>query len=391
MPNKIIPQKSSEIQAALMALQAQATGNPKAAQALRELNIALLTAQTTEAAGDPWQPFTLADAYQERPPMAYLAERLFALPSLSVVYAAPGALKSFFLADLAACVAGGLPWLPPAHWLPNNTATSKATRQAPAVWLDFDNGRRRTHDRFKALGRAHNLPPDIPLKYYSMPTPWLDATNKASIGDLILRVNDIGAGLVVIDNLGVVSGNAEENSGDMAQVMSLFRQLAEDTGAAIVLIHHQRKGAAGGLGGRAGDNLRGHSSIEAALDLALWIEREDYSDTLTVRATKVRGEDILPFSAVFTYESDLSGELAKAQFYGIATEDLVSGAAIEKAILEALTGQSLNKSDLAKAVKELLPDVGINRIRERVDRMAALHKVQIAPGKGPTERIYTKV
>lgn len=373
-----------------MELQAQAAGNPHAAQALRNFNDALLNAQTTDAVGDPWQPFTLADAYQERPPVEYLAGKLFALPSLSVVYAAPGALKSFILADLAACVASGEAWLPPAHWLPNNTATGMTTRPAPVVWCDFDNGRRRTHDRFKALGKARSLPTDIPLRYYSMPNPWLDATNKASIGDLILRVNDIGAGLVVIDNLGVVSGNAEENSGEMAQVMSLFRQLAEETGAAIVLIHHQRKGAAGG-GGRAGDNLRGHSSIEAALDLALWVEREDYSDTVTIKATKVRGEDILPFSAVFTHESDPSGELIKAKFYGIATEDLVSGAAIEKAILEALTGQSLNKSDLAKAVKELLPDVGINRIRERVDRMAALHKVQITPGKGPTERIYTKV
>jgi hypothetical protein len=256
------------------------------------------------------------------------------------------------------------------------------------MWLDFDNGRRRTHDRFGALGRAHSLPVDTPLFYYSMPTPWLNAGDKASIGDLALRMIDRAVKLVVVDNLGVVSGDADENSVDMAGVMSMFRQLAEDTGAALVLIHHQRKSS--GSVGRAGDSLRGHSSIEAALDLALLVEREELADTISIKATKARGADVLPFSAVFNYESRPDGELHTARFFGIAADDTRSGSAIEREILVALLSTSLNKTDLTKAVKEALPEVGLNRIRDRIDRLASTGRLNVTNGKNNTERVYSR-
>jgi hypothetical protein len=346
-----------------------------------------------QAQADPWQAFTLADAYQERAPVEYIAAGLFALPSLNIPYGSPGTLKSFLLADLAVCVAAGVEWLTPAPWVSVNQSKAIQTRQCPVMWLDFDNGRRRTHDRFAALARARDLPPETPLYYYSMPSPWLNASNMADIGNLILRIKEKQAQLVIVDNLGVVSGDAEENSADMGKVMSHWRQLAEDTGAAVVLIHHQRKG--NGLGGRAGDTLRGHSSIEASLDLALMIEREEYSDTVSVKATKVRGEDVLPFSAVFTYENDQNFEMHTAKFYGIVSEDTRSGAALEREIKAALAGVSLNKSDLVKAVKEALTEdggkgPGVNRIRDMIDRMAADGKIAANSGQR-TEKIYNLI
>jgi len=336
---------------------------------------------------DPWQAFTLADAYQERPPVQYVAAGLFALPSLNIPYGAPGTLKSFLLADLCVCVAGGVEWLPPSPWVKENAAKPIPTRKNPVMWLDFDNGRRRTHDRFAALGRARELSPDIPLFYYSMPSPWLNASDKASIGDLSLRILDKGAKLIVADNLGVISGDAEENSSKMSQVMSLFRQMAEETGAAVVLVHHQRK--SGIANSRAGDSLRGHSSIEAALDVALLLEREELSDTVTLKATKARGEDILPFSAYFSFEHDERGELLKAKFFGVAIEDVKSGGAIEREIMIALVGRAVNKGELTKAVKEALPDVGLNRIRDMIERLATAGKLSVTPGS-KTERLYSR-
>ncbi|MFM8320975.1 MAG: AAA family ATPase, partial [Chloroflexota bacterium] len=209
-----------------------------------------------------------------------------------------------------------------------------------------------------------------------------------SMGQLALRIMHAGAKLVVIDNLGQVSGDADENSGEMVSVMSSFRQLAEDTGAAIVLVHHQRKG--NGITGRAGDSLRGHSSIEAALDLALLIEREDQADTISIRATKVRGADVPPFSALFAYENDPAGELYTARFLGIYTEDTKSAPAIEREIMAALYGTSMNKTELVKAAREQLPEVGLNRIRDMVDRLASQGKLKQAPGKNNTERIYSR-
>lgn len=315
---------------------------------------------------DPWQPFSLADCYEPRPPIKYLVGRMLEQPSLNILYGAPGTLKSFLLADLMVCVAAGRSWLDPAPWQKGGHALQ--TNQVPVMWCDFDNGRRRTLDRFKALGRSRILPPDLPITIYSMPVPWLQSTDLIAIGSLAQRAKLRGIGLICIDNLGTVLGDAEENSGDMAKVMSHFRQLAEDTGAAVVLIHHQRK--SNGLTGRAGDSLRGHSSIEAALDLALQVEREPYAETCTITATKTRGGDVLPFRVQFTYEHDSAGELQTSKFFGLGIEDNSSMAAIDREIKTALAGQSLKQGDLIKAVKEILSAVGLNRIRDRIEWMA---------------------
>jgi hypothetical protein len=333
---------------------------------------------------DPWQAFSLVDAYKTRPPITYLAGRIFERPSLNILYGAPGTLKSFLLADLLICVAAGEPWLPAAPWQKGGEALH--TNQAPTMWCDFDNGRRRTLDRFMALGRGRNLPEDLPITIYSMPVPWLQSTDLGAIGSLAQRAKLRGAGLICIDNLGAVLGDAEENSGDMAKVMSHFRQLAEDTGAAVVLIHHQRKG--NGLAGRAGDSLRGHSSIEAALDLGLQVEREPYAETCTITATKTRGGDVLPFRVQFTYEHDQAGEMTTAKFFGLGIEDNASMAAIEREIKTALTDQQLNQSELIKAVKEALPTVGLNRIHDRIEWLASNGKLNTTQGQR-NQKIYS--
>lgn len=345
------------------------------------------------AEADTWQLFTLADAYEPRQPVEYITGSLFELPSLNIVYGSPGCLKSFWLADLAVCVSGGMDWLTPAPWIDNPQNTARKTKPNPVMWLDFDNGRRRTHDRFAALGRARDVPAESQLSYYSMPAPWLDSGNNKDMGLLLARIMSTSALLVVVDNLGNVSGDADENSAEMGAVMSQWRQLAEETQAAVVLIHHQRKGSMDGS--RAGDSLRGHSSIEASLDLALNIKREEYSDTINIKATKVRGADVNPFGAAFTYEHDQAGELFKARFFGLPGETAQTNAAIDDAILEALKGANLNKTSLVNATRNILKEniddgklPGINRIRNRIDQMAALRSIHKSAGRNNTEVVY---
>lgn len=336
---------------------------------------------------DPWLPFFIADALQERPPVQYIAAGLFPLPSLSIVYGAPGCLKSFILADLAISASMGELWLPPAPWQPGSTGFQ--TAQAPVMWLDFDNGELKTHERIGALARARSTPLDAPLYYYSMPNPWLNANSLDSVGMLALRAKAHSARLIVIDNLGTVSGGVDENSAAMIAVMSNLRMLTEETGAAVIIIHHQRK--SNGIGGRAGDSLRGHSSIEASIDLALQVEREQDSDTVTIKSTKTRGVDVLPFSAVLTYtHRDGSDDLETAKFYGLATEDNTSAKAIEREILGALQGETLNQISLAKAAKERLPEVGINRIKDLINRLEKNKKIGSKEGPHNAKFYYSK-
>jgi predicted ATP-dependent serine protease len=224
-----------------------------------------------------------------------------------------------------------------------------------------------------------------------MPSPWLDASNPVAIDALIRRIEAHAARLVVIDNLGTVKGSTDENTGDMGQVMAQFRRVAETTGAALVVIHHQRK--SNGSTGRAGDALRGHSSIEAALDLALLVEREDRSETGTVKATKARGADVAPFTFYFTYDRDQAGELQAARFFGIETDDADSDRAIDQTIIETVTaahaaGQAVHQAQLVERVKAALEGVGVNRIRTRARLLADKGSILAIEGRPGTATTY---
>jgi hypothetical protein len=331
-----------------------------------------------------WQPFTLRDAYTPRPPVQYAVGKLFELPSLNIVFGSPGCMKSFVLADMACCIAAGVPWLGP---LPGDTCEPIAVKQSPVMWLDFDNGKRRTHDRFAALARARNLPDDAPIYYYSMPSPWLNASDKNHVAALVEVIKQHGAKVVVIDNLGVIAPDVDENSADMIAVMAHLRWIAEESGAALVVIHHQRK--SNGNIGRAGENLRGFSGIEAALDRALLVEREEKTPEITIKSTKDRGVTIYPFGGIFTFENDENDEIKTARFFGKPMIDPKSIAGLMKIIAETLGRDEMTKGDLVEAVKEELGKdaPGVNKIRSTIDLMMQEERILKNSGENNSQML----
>lgn len=321
-----------------------------------------------QAVRDPWKIFSLKDAYTERQPLQYVIGGLFTLPSLSILFGPPATLKSFLLADAAVCVAGGLSWL------------GREVIQSPVLWIDFDNGSRRCHERVEALGRSHGLPETVPFHYCSMPNPWLDSGNLHHIENLIRRINGLEAKLICIDNLGLVTGGMDENTSEMIGIMSNLRFLSEQTGAAVTVIHHERKSSS--TGERSGASLRGHTSIEASLDLALQVEREQHSNIVTIKSTKTRDIDILPFGSEFRYEHKVgTGELSTALFVPYEIEDTLSDHAIEMAIKDVLAASPLlNQTELVSKVKTTGIEAGKHRIRPIAERMADLGRIVVSHG-----------
>jgi replicative DNA helicase len=332
---------------------------------------------------DPWRALTPSDFYKPIEPIRYIVDGIFERGSLNILYGAPGTLKSFLMQDLAVCVASGKPWLTPAPWGGGGKAI--ATTQGKAMWLDFDMGKDRTLERFAALGRHYGLPSDAPMIIYSMQNPPLNAANPDDIDNLIIRADSVD--LIVIDNLHTISGGIDENTSDMGNVMFNLRTLAEMTRAAVVVIHHERKSP--GYSSRDGESLRGHSSIEAAIDLALKVEREPYSDTLTIKSTKTRGAEVHPITAAFTYELMTDSTLLDtAAFYSLESEDTQSDYAIEREIKKALEGNPMNQKSLWQAVSKELPEVGRNRIIDHIRRLEAKGTVEVQAGVR-TAKIYS--
>ncbi len=337
-----------------------------------------------------WPIYTLVDAYAPRPPLQFSVCGIFMRPSLNVIYGAPGSLKSMLMADVCMCVALGEPWLAGL----TNTAQNIPTIKCNVMWIDFDNGKRRTDERFDAIGKAFGAASTTPLYYASMALPWLDLTKTGMTMDLIDMLKSMDIGFVVMDNLGVISGNADENTVEMIQVMGNLRLIAERTQAAVTVIHHQRKMQGRKSDARQGDALRGHSSIEASLDLALQVEREANSESVIVRATKARGADVKPFGALFIYDQKPgTHELETARFYGLDSAVAASDKAIVDAILEAIEGApngSMKQSEIVKAVKEEVEDVGQNRIRAILAKMESNGEIVCSTSSGKSHaKLYS--
>jgi len=113
--------------------------------------------------------------------------------------------------------------------------------------------------------------------------------------------------LIIGDTLARMSAGANENSGeDMGPVMARFDQVANATGAAMMIIHHIGKDAARGA--------RGWSGIRAHIDTEIEVVEKD-----GVRSATVTKQRELPSKGSAIYFKLEVVEMGAAKFGGIAT------------------------------------------------------------------------
>ncbi len=77
--------------------------------------------------------------------------------------------------------------------------------------------------------------------------------------------------LLVLDPLVRLHGIDENHAGEVAELLAYFRSLQRQFDLSVLLVHHTRKNAAGGVA--AGQGLRGSSDIHAFGDSNLYLRR----------------------------------------------------------------------------------------------------------------------
>jgi hypothetical protein len=303
---------------------------------------------------DEWKPIPMEKIMNGGEPTRYLVDGIIEEKSLNVFYGAPASFKTMILMDCAICVAAGIPWL-----ADDKGKGGFETRQCPVVWLDFDNGENRVLKRFHAmLGARGLLGKDVPMHVYAPDSSIFDASDARQV-DMVSRLLDkCKAGLTVADNLCLISGATDENSADMKTVMSNLRMIINRTGSSFVPIHHQKKGRSEG---RAGDSLRGHSSIEASLDLAMLVGKEGNHAKMT--PTKVRGAEIsIEVLSEFYYTHNPgTKDLRTALFYGLsrAIKQVRNSVDVKRVVIDYVGGTTkLNKGELIDTIIEDMKNLG---------------------------------
>lgn len=320
-----------------------------------------------------WKIYNMGMAYEDRSPTRYLVDGIVPIPSVNIWFGSPGSKKSLILTDLGIVCAAGK------NWLPGGNNAGIATQQCKVLWIDTDNGGDVMQERVAAFGRAHGVSDGF--YYVTMPDPWLFVSDIGSQLDLETTIQNLGVELIIIDNLGNITGDIDENSAQMVKVMSPLRRIADKLNVAIIVIHHQRK--SGSSGGRAGDALRGHSVIEAALDFAILVATDEGSDITTIRCTKARRFRFEDLRAQFEYEHFPNTKDLQKAWWTVPTVRRGDNP-VKDAIIEILVvNKKMTQERLLDAVYDFLDrKYGKPKIRSWIKEMTDVtNEIAIEKGK----------
>jgi hypothetical protein len=207
------------------------------------------------------------------PPPVPLVDGLLDINTLARVVGKSGHGKSFFMIDVAAHVALGMPWQ--GHEVTQGEVVYMVAEGAAGIQKRV---RAWEHYHERELGDAVKfLPRAVQVKSEEWAV-WCAA---------MVRLKPK---LIVIDTQARVTAGMNENGPeDMGLLVYRAEKLQKKTGACVVLVHHK---------GHQGDHGRGHSSVIAAADAEIEVTKEA-GGRVTILSTKQKdAEDFAPIKLV---------------------------------------------------------------------------------------------
>jgi putative DNA primase/helicase len=187
------------------------------------------------------------------PPLQWRVRGVLPVSGLAAVFGPSGAGKSFLVIDMALSIARGNDWF--GHRVKPYAVTycalegeaGIAGRVAAYLKQHGDAG-----DRMRYLVQRFNL---------------LEADDVSGLASAIRAAEGEG-GVVILDTLNRAAPGSDENdSKDMNAIITAAKALQTAVGGLVVLVHHAGKDKSRGL--------RGHSSLHAALDAAIEVDRDN--------------------------------------------------------------------------------------------------------------------
>lgn len=199
---------------------------------------------------------------QDFPPQKFLVDGLIPAGQLVMLGGRGKAGKSWLILQLIAAIDRGSPFL------------GRPTQRGRVLYLALEDGRRRMNQRPKILKWQPSTEIDIAFK--------VDKFDAGGQGLAHIRqaIADKDYDLVVIDTLvKTLSGSADENNNTyMASICNDLADMAHDSGACILIVHHVSKQ----LVENPFDALRGASAIRDAYDAGMMLVRKHGAKEATI-------------------------------------------------------------------------------------------------------------
>jgi len=211
--------------------------------------------------GDPPLPVVrVGEIVSEDHAPRWLVEQLWGASSVGVIGGAPKCAKTWLGLDLALSVATGTPCL--GHYAvrqPGPVLVYLAEDALPAV-----------RQRVEGMARHRGL--DLAaVEMHVITAPTLRLDRDPDRARLLQAAQRLQPRLLLLDPLVRLHGIDENHAGEVAGLLAYFRSLQRRLDLSVLLVHHTRKNAAGGVA--AGQGLRGSSDIHAFGDSNLYLRR----------------------------------------------------------------------------------------------------------------------
>ena len=205
-----------------------------------------------------------------RPDPKWVVHNILPETGIAAIYGAPSSGKTFVALDLANHISLGK-----SAWFGHKVKTS------PVVYVALEGGGCIKH-RLEAW-EAENSDVSNVLTVLDHVT-LNNFDHAAALAQAVSSQCEQGA-VIFIDTLAQAIPGADENSGkDMGLALEAAKHIAASVGGLVVLVHHTGKDKSKGL--------RGHSSVHAALDAAIVVERSAMTDLRSWKVSKMKdGED----------------------------------------------------------------------------------------------------
>jgi hypothetical protein len=193
-------------------------------------------------------------------PQRWLVEQLWGASSVGVIGGAPKCSKTWLGLDLALSVATGTACL----------GKYAVPQPGPVLVYLAEDALSVVRERVASMARHRGLDlQQVEIHVITAPTLRLDRDRCR--GQLLETATRLRPRLLLLDPLVRLHGIDENNAGEVAGLLAYIRSLQRQLDLSVMLVHHSRKNAAGGVA--AGQALRGSSDLHAFGDSNLYLRR----------------------------------------------------------------------------------------------------------------------
>jgi hypothetical protein len=213
------------------------------------------------ASADPTLPVVrVSEIPSQESAQPWLVEELWGASSVGVIGGAPKCAKTWLGLDLALSVATGTACL----------GRYAVPEPGPVLVYLAEDALPVVRERIAGMAEHRRLDlAAVEVHVITAPVLRLDRDpDRARLRETIRRLRPR---LLLLDPLVRLHGIDENHAGEVAELLAYFRSLQRQFDISVLLVHHTRKNAAGGVA--AGQGLRGSGDIHAFGDSNLYLRR----------------------------------------------------------------------------------------------------------------------